>query len=71
MTEVDHGKTLDSDNDLVISALAALNISHAPYSHNLSGVALRTKSGFVFTGAYAENAAFNPSLPPLQVPLFR
>ncbi|PKF76719.1 cytidine deaminase [Vibrio sp. vnigr-6D03] len=71
MTEVDHGKTLDSDNDLVISALAALNISHAPYSHNLSGVALRTKSGFVFTGAYAENAAFNPSLPPLQVAIIQ
>ncbi|MBD1556929.1 cytidine deaminase [Vibrio sp. S9_S30] len=71
MAEVDHGKALHSDNELVIRALAALNMSHAPYSHNFSGVSLRTKSGAVFTGSYAENAAFNPSLPPLQVAIIQ
>ncbi|MEG3387511.1 hypothetical protein V5H41_28630, partial [Salmonella enterica] len=37
-----------------------------PYSHSPSGVALECKDGRIFTGSYAENAAFNPTLPPLQ-----
>ncbi|EGU31474.1 cytidine deaminase [Vibrio scophthalmi] len=67
MTTVDHGKQSDENDPLVVKALAALNRSHAPYSQNLSGVALRMKDGKEYIGAYAENAAFNPSLPPLQV----
>ncbi|WP_114764360.1 cytidine deaminase [Vibrio rhodolitus] len=69
MSTVDHGKTTDDQDELVKSALAALNRSHAPYTKNLSGVALKLKSGNVYLGGYAENAAFNPSLPPLQVAL--
>jgi cytidine deaminase len=71
MNRVDHEKFFDSESPLVKSALSALNMSHAPYSRNLSGVALRTKSGLLFNGAYAENAAFNPSLPPLQVAIIQ
>ncbi len=48
-----------------------MNRSHAPYTHNLSGVALQVRSGKTYLGAYAENAAFNPSLPPLQVALMQ
>ncbi|NVD06556.1 cytidine deaminase [Vibrio sp. JPW-9-11-11] len=71
MVHVDHGKHSDDQDELVQSAIAALNRSHAPYTHNLSGVALKMTNGKVYQGAYAENAAFNPSLPPLQVALIQ
>ncbi|KJY83448.1 cytidine deaminase [Vibrio galatheae] len=71
MTRVDHGKSSDENDELLQLAIAALNRSHAPYTHNLSGVALKMKDGKVYQGAYAENAAFNPSLPPLQVALIQ
>ncbi|MGS6554521.1 hypothetical protein ACUWFG_20225, partial [Escherichia coli] len=47
-------------------AIAAANRSHMPYSKSPSGVALECKDGRIFSGSYAENAAFNPTLPPLQ-----
>lgn len=68
MDDVNHGLTAQGDA-LVLDALAAANRSHAPYSNAWSGVALETASGRRFSGAYAENAAFNPSLPPLQAAL--
>ncbi|MCE7629870.1 cytidine deaminase, partial [Vibrio fluvialis] len=71
MAKVDHGKTSDDDEALVQQALQALNRSYAPYTANLSGVALQTSGGNQYLGAYAENAAFNPSLPPLQVALIQ
>ena len=69
MSHVDHGKHSEDQDELIQLAIAALNRSHAPYTHNLSGVALKMNNGKVYQGAYAENAAFNPSLPPLQVAL--
>ncbi|WP_215406279.1 cytidine deaminase [Vibrio gigantis] len=71
MTKLDHKYTTEETTPIVVEALAALNRSHAPYTKNLSGVSLQLTSGEVFTGAYAENAAFNPSLPPLQVALIQ
>ncbi|QXO18914.1 cytidine deaminase [Vibrio ostreae] len=71
MAKVDHGKVSDEDDTLLQHALRALNSSHAPYTNNLSGVALQTQNGHVYLGSYAENAAFNPSLPPLQVALIQ
>lgn len=68
MDEADHGLTLRGE-PLVQAALAAANQSHAPYTQAWSGVALQTENGEVFAGRYAENAAFNPSLPPLQAAL--
>lgn len=65
MDEVDHGVPPRGDA-LEQAALAAANRSHAPYSGAWSGVALETDDGAIFAGRYAENAAFNPSLPPLQ-----
>jgi cytidine deaminase len=50
-------------------AIEAAGKSYAPYSKALSGVALRTSSGKIFWGSYIENAAFNPSLSPLQMAL--
>ena len=43
--------------------------SYAPYTHSPSGVAIRSRRGRVYHGAYIENAAFNPSMAPLQVAL--
>jgi len=47
---------------------AAAN-AYAPYTNSPSGVAIRSRRGNVYRGSYIENAAFNPSLPPLQVAL--
>ena len=51
---------------LLQAAAEAATQSYAPYSHSYAGVALQTQDGSLFCGRYAENAAFNPSLPPLQ-----
>jgi cytidine deaminase len=58
-----------SDDQLTNAALTAACRSYAPYSKSHSGVAIGTHSGRVVIGCYIENAAFNPSLSPLQVAL--
>jgi cytidine deaminase len=60
---------IDEDDDLARAALAAANMSYAPYSKAFAGVALRTRAGAIVTGPYAENAAFNPSISPLEAAL--
>lgn len=67
MSPKQHGLSTDETDTLVLAAVDALNQSHSPYTKNLSGVAISTKNGHIYKGSYAENAAFNPSLPPLQV----
>jgi len=59
----------ESTDPLVREALKAASQAYAPYSRSLSGVALLTSNGRIFAGSYIENAAFNPSLPPLQAAL--
>lgn len=71
MAAVQHQFSCDDEDALIQSAVEAMNMSHSPYTNNLSGLALEMTSGRVFQGAYAENAAFNPSLPPLQVALIQ
>ncbi|MGP9434270.1 cytidine deaminase [Ewingella sp. AOP8-B2-18] len=66
MDKVNHGYQIAEQDALSQQALDACNQSHAPYSQSHSGVALETETGKIFAGRYAENAAFNPSLPPLQ-----
>ena len=67
MSPQSHGLAIDPapSDPIVLAALAAADASYAPYSRGYAGVALRTASGGVYTGRYAENAAFNPSLSPL------
>lgn len=48
------------------AALAAANASYSPYTFTYAGVALQTMDGTICTGRYAENAAYNPSLSPLE-----
>ncbi len=61
--------SVDSRDPLVLAALAEANASYAPYSHNRAGVALLLNDGRVCRGRYLENAAFNPSLGPMQLAL--
>lgn len=56
-------------DSLSATALQAACGAYSPYSKSPSGVALETSTGRVFAGSYIENAAFNPSLPPLQAAL--
>jgi len=66
--EVQRGLTLKtaSADALVLEALSAANQSYAPYTNNRSGCAIQASDGHLYKGRYAENAAFNPSLSPLQ-----
>jgi cytidine deaminase len=58
------------DHDpLVAAALQAANSAYAPYTQGYAGAALRVAAGAIFSGALAEIAAFNPSLPPLAAAL--
>lgn len=65
---IDTNTDIDEDpaSTLAQTALQAANTSYAPYSHCHAGIALKTACGNVITGRYIENAAFNPSLSPLQ-----
>lgn len=61
----------DSGSDSVIAAaLKAASRSYAPYStgksFNYAGVAVQLADGAIYTGCHAENAAFNPTMSPLQ-----
>lgn len=56
-------------DDLMFAALDAAKNAYAPYSAALSGVGIESKTGRVYKGSYLENAAFNPSLSPLQTAL--
>lgn len=51
---------------VILVALAAANMSYAPYSKSRAGVALATHGGEIYTGPYAENAAYNPSMSPME-----
>jgi cytidine deaminase len=70
MQEEDHGLTLPTTpDDTGAAALAAANASYSPYTSTYAGVALRMSDGSIFSGRYAENVAFNPSMSPLEAAL--
>ena len=52
-----------------LAALEAANASYSPYTGTFAGVALTTSTGVTCTGRYAENAAYNPSMSPLEAAL--
>jgi cytidine deaminase len=66
MSPQSHAMSLDSTDDLTAVALTAANASYAPYSLSYAGVALKTTDGGIYSGGVAENAAFNPSMSPLE-----
>ena len=57
---------IESQDKLIKQALLAAKNSYAPYSKSYSGLAVMTKDSRVFYGSYAENAAFNPSVSPVE-----
>jgi cytidine deaminase len=59
----------DTEGDPVRAARYAAANAYAPHTHSPSGIAIRCRGGKIYRGSYIENAAFNPSLPPLQVAL--
>ena len=61
-----HGLTISENDKTARAALASANASYAPYTNNYSSVALKDANGRIFSGRYAENAAYNPSMSPLQ-----
>jgi len=66
MSPQSHRMTLESTDSLTNAALQAANTSYAPYSRSYAGVALKTTDGSIYTGGVAENAAFNPTMSPLE-----
>ncbi len=68
MSPQSHGLTLSeaAQDPVVRVALQAANASYAPYTFAYAGVALKTRDGRIFAGSVAENAAFNPSMSPLE-----
>jgi cytidine deaminase len=58
-----------SADELTNAALEAAKHSYAPYSQAYAGIAIGTNKGQSCRGSYLENAAFNPSLSPLQTAL--
>ncbi len=50
---------------LEAEALMQAKLSYSPYTKTYSGAAIKLNSGEVFQGTYIENAAFNPSVSPL------
>ena len=56
-------------SETLAAALAAANASYAPYGKTYAGAALRTADGALYEGRYAESAAFNPSMSPMQAAL--
>ncbi len=66
MAPQNHGLRTHNATPAALAALAAANASYAPYSKDYCGLALMHSSGAVYAGRYAENAAFNPSMSPLQ-----
>ena len=69
LAEENHDLVAEHQDDLINQAILAANQSHCPYSNSPHGIAILFKNGDVVTGRYAENAAFNPSLPALQTAL--
>lgn len=69
MTVPNNCRMMFHGSKLIARAYEAADASYAPYSNAKSGVAIETCDGKVYLGSYLENAAFNPSISPLQAAL--
>ncbi|WP_394203478.1 cytidine deaminase [Shewanella waksmanii] len=69
LTKQQHGLDFDSADPMIIEALDHASLSYAPYTHSYAAVVLETQDGHTYCGRYAENAAFNPSMMPMQMAL--
>jgi cytidine deaminase len=57
---------LPSESPAVLGALSAANMCYAPYTSSYAGVGVLTSGGQVYSAPLAENAAYNPSMSPLE-----
>lgn len=69
LNQENHHLNKEHSDPLIQQAIQAANQAHCPYSNSPNGVAILFQNGEIITGRYAENAAFNPSLPALQTAL--
>ena len=69
LSEQNHPMNIDTTDPMILETLEQARSSYAPYTHNYSAVVLKTQDGQMFQGRYAENAAFNPTLNPMQMAL--
>lgn len=58
--------SLQDPDALVQAALDGARHSYVPYTSGRAGCALETASGATYVGRYAESAAYNPSVSPLE-----
>ena len=65
LSEQNHPMSIDTTDSLALKALEHASCSYAPYTHNYAAIALMTQDGETYCGRYAENAAFNPTMPPM------
>lgn len=63
-----HDLRLDSESSdsLTLLALEACRNSYAPYTESYSAVGVRIVDGSMYSGFCVENAAYNPSISPMQ-----
>ncbi len=61
-----HNLKISGGGLIAQAALDAANASYSPYTKNYSGVALLGPNSVTYTGRYAENAAYNPSMSPME-----
>jgi homodimeric cytidine deaminase len=57
---------IDRHSAAVDLAVRGAQLSYAPYTGAVGAVALTTEDGRILVGPYLENAAFNPSISPVQ-----
>ncbi len=64
-------QTQQTSENATLEEMAKLahDACHAPYSNNKNGIALLYDDNEMVCGRYAENCAFNPTLPALQIAL--
>ena len=61
-----HGLKITGGDLAAQNALTAANASYSPYTKDYSGIALVDSTGAIYSGRYAENAAYNPSMSPME-----
>ncbi|MCL1078165.1 cytidine deaminase [Parashewanella spongiae] len=60
---------LVSEDPVILEATHQANKSYAPYTGTYAAITFELDDGSLFSGRYAENAAFNPSMMPTQMAL--
>lgn len=65
----DNGQALliDTQDPFLLETLDQASKSYSPYTQCHSAVGIKMKNGCYYFGRYAENAAFNPSMMPMQM----